>query len=95
MATTKKQNKNVEKNNSTTAKNGTLKQSVEGAMELFFHHLDGQPVSNLYEMVMEEVEIPLLNAVMKQAGFNQCKASEMLGLNRGTLRKKLKHHNLI
>ncbi len=64
-------------------------------MDEFFAHLDGQPVSNLYEMVLSEVEAPLLDVVMKYAKDNQTKASEILGLNRGTLRKKLKQYDLL
>lgn len=64
-------------------------------MDEFFAHLDGQPVTNLYEMVLSEVEAPLLDVVMKYAKDNQTKASEILGLNRGTLRKKLKQYNLL
>ena len=73
----------------------TLKQSVETSMDEFFAHLDGQPVTNLYEMVLAEVEAPLLDVVMRYAKDNQTKASEILGLNRGTLRKKLKQYDLL
>jgi Fis family transcriptional regulator len=45
-------------------------------------------------MVMDEVERPLLECTMEYCGGNQTKAAKYLGLNRGTLRKKLKHHGL-
>ncbi|MBQ0721261.1 MAG: DNA-binding transcriptional regulator Fis [Gammaproteobacteria bacterium] len=64
-------------------------------MEEYFSHLDGQSCSDLYQLVMQEVEDPLLTAVMKYTRNNQSKASEMLGLNRGTLRKKLKLYDLL
>jgi len=73
----------------------TLRQSVHSSLDDFFVHLDGQPITNLYEMVLSEIEEPLLNVVMKHARDNQTKASEILGLNRGTLRKKLKQYNLL
>jgi Fis family transcriptional regulator len=73
----------------------TLKECVSNAMDQFFQHMDGQPASNLYEMVMAEVEAPLLQVVMKNAHDNQSKASEILGINRGTLRKKLKQYDLL
>ena len=73
----------------------TLKQSVHTSLDDFFAHLDGQPITNLYEMVLSEIEEPLLDVVMKHAKDNQTKASEILGLNRGTLRKKLKQYNLL
>lgn len=73
----------------------TLKECVKNAMNTFFQDLDGQPAANLYEMVMAEVEAPLLDVVMKHSRDNQSKASEILGINRGTLRKKLKQYDLL
>lgn len=72
-----------------------LRESVNLALENYFTQLEGQPVSNLYELVMTEVEAPLLEAVMRYTDNNQTQASHLLGLNRGTLRKKLKHYDLI
>jgi Fis family transcriptional regulator len=45
-------------------------------------------------MVLKSVERPMLEVVLEQAGGNQTLASEMLGINRNTLRKKLTEHNL-
>lgn len=73
----------------------TLREAVDDAMQRYFAHLDGETVTDLYAMVMAEVEAPLLNAVMVHAGGNQTRAADMLGLNRGTLRKKLKQYDLI
>jgi Fis family transcriptional regulator len=73
----------------------TLRESVAQAMANYFHHLDGQEASDVYQMVMNEVEAPLLEAVMRYTRNNQTKASQMLGLNRGTLRKKLKQYDLL
>lgn len=73
----------------------SLRHCVERAMEEYFSHLDGQTCTDLYQLVLQEVEDPLFNAVMKYTGNNQSKASEMLGLNRGTLRKKLKLYDLL
>ena len=56
--------------------------------------LDGAPVTDVYQLVLSEVEAPLLEQVMKHTRSNQTKASVMLGLNRGTLRKKLKQYGL-
>jgi Fis family transcriptional regulator len=80
---------------STANDNRTLRESVAIAMANYFHHLDGQEASDVYQMVMNEVEAPLLEAVMRYTRSNQTKASQMLGLNRGTLRKKLKQYNLL
>jgi Fis family transcriptional regulator len=73
----------------------SLRQSVTEAMQLYFSCLDGQETKDLYQLVMAEVEPPLLRAAMSYTGQNQSKTSELLGLNRGTLRKKLKQHNLL
>ncbi|SEL67860.1 Fis family transcriptional regulator, factor for inversion stimulation protein [Atopomonas hussainii] len=73
----------------------TLRDSVEQALHNYFAHLDGQSVCDMYNMVLSEVEAPLLEAVMRHVRGNQTKASEMLGLNRGTLRKKLKQYDLL
>jgi len=73
----------------------TLRDSVEKAMGNYFAHLDGQDVANVYNMVLSEVEAPLLEAVMKYTRNNQTRASTVLGLNRGTLRKKLKQYGLL
>jgi Fis family transcriptional regulator len=72
-----------------------LKHSVERAMDIYFTNLDGQDVTNVYQMVLNEVEAPLLQSVMLYTRNNQTKASEVLGLNRGTLRKKLKQYDLL
>ncbi|MCL6270578.1 DNA-binding transcriptional regulator Fis [Sansalvadorimonas sp. 2012CJ34-2] len=73
----------------------TLRDSVEKAMNNYFAHLDGHDVTNVYNMVLSEVEAPLLETVMTYVKGNQTKASVMLGLNRGTLRKKLKQYGLL
>ncbi|MBA2778738.1 DNA-binding transcriptional regulator Fis [Billgrantia kenyensis] len=72
-----------------------LREAVEAAMRRYFEHLDGGTVTDLYAMVMAEVEAPLLASVLEYTQGNQTRAAEMLGLNRGTLRKKLKQHDLI
>lgn len=73
----------------------TLRDSVEKAMQNYFDQLDGQDVVNVYDMVLSEIEAPLLETVMKYTRDNQTKASEVLGLNRGTLRKKLKQYGML
>ncbi len=73
----------------------TLRDNVEKALRNYFSHLDGQPVTDVYQMVLSEVEAPLLETVMEYTRGNQTKASVLLGLNRGTLRKKLKQYGLI
>lgn len=73
----------------------TLRDSVSIALNTYLSNLDGQDVTDVYNMVLSEVEAPLLEEVMKYTRNNQTKASQMLGLNRGTLRKKLKQYDLL
>ncbi len=72
-----------------------LRKSVEGALEHYFAQLDGQHTTELYQLVMQEVEVPLFKSVLDYTGNNQSRAAEILGLNRGTLRKKLKQYDLL
>ncbi len=72
-----------------------LRQSVAEAVDNYFKQLDGQPAANVYDLVLSEIEAPLLEAVMLHTRDNQTRASEVLGLNRGTLRKKLKQYGLL
>jgi Fis family transcriptional regulator len=75
--------------------NQSLRDCVEQAMNNYFQHLDGQNVSDVYDLVMAEVEAPMLEIVMKYTRHNQTRAAHVLGLNRGTLRKKLKQYDLL
>lgn len=72
-----------------------LHRCVEGALDAYFQALDGEPASGLFDLVMAEVERPMLACVMRHVGGNQCRAAEALGLSRGTLRKKLLRHGLL
>ncbi len=73
----------------------SLRDSVERAVSNYFQHLEGQEVSDVYDMVLAEVEAPMLEVVMKYTRHNQTRAAHVLGLNRGTLRKKLKQYGLL
>ena len=72
-----------------------LRDSVTASVRKYLAELDGQLSTDVYQMVLAEVEAPLLTEIMVYTRNNQTKASLMLGLNRGTLRKKLKQYNLI
>ncbi len=73
----------------------SLRESVTAAVRHYLEELDGQLSADVYQMVLAEIEAPLLKEIMAYTHNNQTKASIMLGLNRGTLRKKLKQYNLI
>lgn len=72
----------------------TLSACVRQSLEGYFRELGGHPARDVYELVLSEVERPLLEVVMKVARGNLSRAALMLGLNRGTLRKKLVKYGL-
>ncbi len=78
-----------------THKNQPLHDSVRQALENYFLQLKGQVPTNLYEMVLAEVEMPLMQAVMDYTKENQSRAAILLGISRGTLRKKLKIYGML
>ena len=68
---------------------------VRKALKDYFKDLDGEdPCCSIYDMVMDCVEKPLLEMVLEHVGGNQTRASEMLGINRNTLRKKMQQHGI-
>ena len=71
-----------------------LSKCVATALENYFDTLDGHDARDLFRMVMGEVEAPLLRCVLDHTQGNQSKAAEVLGINRGTLRKKLRQYKL-
>ena len=79
---------------STEKSHRPLHECIATALKDYFHHLDGHEPDNLYQMVLQEMEEPLLRAVLEHTRSNQSRAAIMLGLNRGTLRKKMKQYNL-
>ena len=68
--------------------------SVSDCLDDYFKALNGHAPKNLYEMILEQVEPPLLRATLTYCDGNQSKAADMLGLNRATLRKKIKLHKI-
>ena len=72
----------------------TLRDSVKQTMDAYLKQLDGHSTGQLYNMFLQEVETPLLETVMAYVRGHQSKAAELLGINRGTLRKKLKMYGL-
>lgn len=79
-----------------TQKNQPLHDSVRQSLENYISTLKGgQLPDNLYELILAEVEAPLMEAVMEYTKGNQSRAAIVLGLSRGTLRKKLKQYGLL
>ena len=73
----------------------TLRNCVRRSLTEYFANLEGETVNDLYQVVLAEVEVPLLEKVLEHTRGNQTRAAAMLGLNRGTLRKKLKQYGLL
>ncbi|MGD8311588.1 MAG: DNA-binding transcriptional regulator Fis [Gammaproteobacteria bacterium] len=71
-----------------------IRRSVQSALELYLDDLNGHKVDDLYHVVLSEVEPAILDVVMQYVEGNQSQAAEMLGISRGTLRKKLRLYEL-
>ncbi len=75
--------------------NKTIGKSVHESVDDYLKTMEGQQVTDLYEMVISEVEAPLIECVLGFTNNNQSKTAAILGLNRGTLRKKLRKYHLL
>jgi Fis family transcriptional regulator len=71
-----------------------LRSHAERALQDYFANLNGHRPARLYTLVLREVEEPLFRAVLDYADGNQSRAALILGINRGTLRKKLREFGL-
>jgi Fis family transcriptional regulator len=71
-----------------------LSNAVKHSIRRYLFELEGTQPNNMYELVLRQIEQPLFEAILEHTKGNQSRAAEMLGLNRGTLRKKLRSYNL-
>ena len=72
-----------------------LRDQVSKAMKKYFKQLDQNNLPiGVYQLVLKEVELPLLKAVMEFSNYNQSKAAKILGINRTTLRTKLEKYKI-
>lgn len=71
-----------------------LRQCVIEELDNYFATLDGQAPSGVHKLVMGEVEEALIRYLMTRCNDNQCRVAEILGINRGTLRKRLKDYKI-
>jgi Fis family transcriptional regulator len=78
----------------TAGRSVPLRSLTEQALDTYFTNLNGHAPGRLYDLVMREVEEPLFRAVLDYAEGNQSRAADILGINRGTLRKKLKVYGI-
>lgn len=99
MATAKHNGSSRKKNSGqatlTNARNRPLRSVTEDSLKKYFKDLNGHAPGDLYELVLSEIEKPLFKTVMDHTQGNQSRAAEILGMNRATLRKKLKTHCLL
>jgi len=92
--TKKKSKKQVPATAQVSARIRPLSALTDEALKSYFATLNGHKPGDLYQLVIGEVEKPLLKAVLNYTRGNQSRAAEILGINRGTLRKKLKSYEL-
>ena len=93
-ATTRKRGSAKPELDAPEANSAPLHECVRESIETYLQQLDGAQMPDLYAVVMREVEMTMLEAVQRYAQGNQSKAAQILGMNRGTLRKKLKLYGL-
>ncbi|HHC74046.1 MAG TPA: Fis family transcriptional regulator [Thiothrix sp.] len=73
----------------------SLAQTVERVMNDYLEAIGDQEPTNVYRLVIDEVERPMLEVLMSHTNNNQSKAAKYLGINRATLRTKLKRYDLL
>ena len=71
-----------------------LADTVRRALERYFRDMDGEQPSDIYDMVLKNIEKPMIETVLGHAEGNQSLAAQMLGINRNTLRKKMRTHGI-
>ena len=67
---------------------------VRQALKTYLKDLDGESPSGIHDMVLQSVEKPVIEIILEHVKGNQTKASQLLGLNRNTLRKKMKIYKI-
>lgn len=85
---------NYNNNDSDTQEISQLSHAVKHSIRRYLYELDGAQPNNMYELVLKQIELPLFEAILEHTKGNQSRAAELLGLNRGTLRKKLRSYDL-
>ena len=87
-------NKKVPKKKQKERRKKSIHYCVESALNLYFEDMEGHDPSDLYELIISQTEEPMLKIVLKQTQGNITRSAEILGINRATLRKKLKKYAL-
>jgi Fis family transcriptional regulator, factor for inversion stimulation protein len=71
-----------------------LREHVANSVRRYLRDLDGSDTSDLYEIALRELEIPLFAEVLNHCDGNHSRAAAMLGIHRATLRKKLREYGI-
>ena len=95
MAKSRKKTNGINKEPLANVRNRPLRDLTEEALNRYFKDLNGHTPGDLYGLVLGEVELPLFQSVLDYTEGNQSRAAAILGINRATLRKKLKHYCLM
>lgn len=78
-----------------TLDNMTLRQAVKDTLRNYFTNIGGEQPVDFYSILLEEIERPLLEVLINHTHYNQVKMAAILGISRGTLRKKLKQYGML
>lgn len=79
---------------SAPERRASLADCVRDALQCYLSQMDGHPVNDLYRLVIEEVERPMLATALDYTSGNQTRAAQLLGISRSTLRKKIADYDL-
>ena len=81
----------------TTEQTGaiTLRQAVKDTLRNYFTNIGNEQPVDFYSILLEEIERPLLETLINLTHYNQVKMAKILGISRGTLRKKLKQYGML
>ncbi|HMT92960.1 MAG: Fis family transcriptional regulator [Thiothrix sp.] len=82
-------------NTATRSLDSSLSETVSRTLQEYLDTLGDHEASNIYRLVVDEVERPMLEIMMRYTHGNQSRAAQCMGINRATLRTKLKRHNLL
>ena len=76
------------------SRNNELHDAVKRSLERYFKDMDGEKPTSIYDMVLKNVEKPMIELVLGRAEGNLTQAATMLGIDRNTLRKKMQTHRI-
>lgn len=77
-----------------TPANHALCTHVTNTLTNYFETLEEEVPSDVYQMVISQVERPMIEFVLRKTEFNQTRSAEILGINRNTLRKKIQQYKI-